>query len=67
MIRLLGAAFGVATAGLAFVLVPGVSGIVAGFLAFLICTSVAELMWRRRSTADEIRRDLEDRVRNPPS
>jgi len=36
-------------------------------VVFLVMTTIAGVVFRRLATPEELRRELEDRVRNPPS
>jgi len=66
-VRIAGPLIGVAGA---VAIVAGVGanwGFLAGAAFFVAVTTITERFWRRRATADEIRTDLEDRVRNPPA
>ncbi len=38
-----------------------------GAVIFLLCARIADVLWQRRASQEARRRDLEDRVRNPPS
>jgi hypothetical protein len=63
-IRLAGPCLG-AVCGLAtMVMVNGPWGFILGGAVFLGCAVVSDRIWRRRATREEIRQDLEDRVRN---
>lgn len=44
----------------------GAWGMVAAAGVFLAFATLSEFCWRRRATPEEMRADLEDRVRNPP-
>jgi hypothetical protein len=46
------------------VMVNGLWGFILGGAVFLGCAVVSDWVWRRRATPEEIRQDLEDRVRN---
>ena len=39
-------------------------GFVSGFAAFFVCAMIADRVWRRRATHEEIRADLEARARD---
>jgi hypothetical protein len=56
----LGAGCGVAT----MVMVNGLWGLTLGGAVFFGCAAVSDWIWRRKATREEIRQDLEDRVRN---
>ena len=45
----------------------GWSSWIALFVIFVVGSTLAEWIFRRLATAEAIRDDLEDRVRNPPS
>jgi hypothetical protein len=56
----LGAVCGVAT----MIMVSGWWGMILGGAVFLGFAAVSDWIWRRKATREEIRQDLEDRVRN---
>ena len=56
----LGAVCGVAT----MMMVNGWGGMILGGAVFLGCAAASDWIWRRKATREEIRQDLEDRVRN---
>jgi hypothetical protein len=39
---------------------------ITGFGGFFACAAVSRQIWQRGASPEEIRRDLEDRVRSPP-
>jgi UDP-N-acetylmuramyl pentapeptide phosphotransferase/UDP-N-acetylglucosamine-1-phosphate transferase len=45
-------------------LVDGLWGFAVGFAVFLGCSWICDRLWRRHASQQEIREDLEDRVRN---
>ncbi len=67
VLRTLGPLIGAAAAVAAFGALGGLWGMIAGAGVFLAFSTLSEFYWRRGATREDIRRDLEDRVRNPPS
>ena len=63
-IRAVGPIVGAAGFVLAASLVPGLWGYAVGAAVFFACSLIADRIWRRRASPEEIRQDLEDRVRN---
>jgi len=57
---ILGAVGGVAVTAI----VSGVWGLVAGGVVFLGCAAASDWIWRRKASHEEIRQDIEKRVRN---
>jgi hypothetical protein len=53
-------------AALAFLALAGWMRWVVPFAIFVLGSAIAEWLFRKLATADLIRADLEDRVRNPP-
>jgi hypothetical protein len=49
-----------------FALGGGWGGMAVGAATFLAISVVSERVWRAGASPEEIRRDLEDRLRNPP-
>ena len=66
MIPLMGALVGIAGFFAAMLVVGGIAGMVTGFCAFFACAAVSWKIWQRGASPEEIRRELEDRVRSPP-
>ena len=64
VIRVAGPLVGAAGFVAAVSLFGGWWGLGAGGVIFLACTSIADLIWRRGASREEIRRDLEDRARD---
>lgn len=64
MVRLAGPLAGVAGALLVFAVLGGVAGLAVAAAIFLICCAISESWWRRRASREEIRQDLERRVRD---
>ncbi len=58
---------GVVAVALFFATHPPLLAVAVAIPVFLLTSLIAERLFRRYATALEIRRDLEDRVRNPPS
>lgn len=50
----------------AFAAIGGLAGMAAGLGVFLLGTGLANAIWRRNATPEDIRREIEDRLRNPP-
>lgn len=46
--------------------IGGRAGLITALVALLAATTLAKQIWRRNATPEEIRRDLENRLRNPP-
>ncbi|MFO1118567.1 MAG: hypothetical protein U1E28_23105 [Beijerinckiaceae bacterium] len=67
IVRIAGPLIGVTGAIAAFVVFGGAWGFFTGFAIFIAATTFSELYWQAGAEPDEIRKDLEDRVRNPPS
>jgi hypothetical protein len=63
-IRLAGAILGAVCGVAAVVTVNGPWGYMAGGAAFFGCAAISEWIWRRKATQEEIRQDLESRVRD---
>ncbi|MBL8587145.1 MAG: hypothetical protein JNK46_01310 [Methylobacteriaceae bacterium] len=64
--RALGAILGLAALSLAIFFSPTLGGLAIGAVLALTCFALGERAFRRLATKEEIRADLEDRVRNPP-
>ena len=64
VIPLIGALIGIAGFFAAMFLVGGIAGMMTGFCVFLACATVSWQIWQRGASPEEIRRELEDRVRN---
>jgi uncharacterized membrane protein YfcA len=58
---------GIVAVALVFVTHPPALAVAVALPVFLLTSLIAERLFRRYATLDEIKRDLEDRVRNPPS
>ncbi len=58
---------GVAALAIAFWLKPVWLGVTAAGLVLVVSQVLSERLWRRLATPDQVRADLEDRVRNDPS
>ena len=63
-IRLAGTIAGAALSVVAVFAVGGLWGYLAGAVVFFACATIADRIWRRSATSEEIRRDLEDRARD---
>ena len=50
-----------------FVWIGGAAGLATGGIAFLVIAILSDRWWRKHASAQALRRDLEDRVRNPPA
>ena len=46
---------------------PTWPGLIAGAIAFVTATALGDMIFRRLATPEQIRAELEDRVRNPPA
>jgi hypothetical protein len=58
---------GVVAVALVFATHHPLLGVALVIPVFLLTSLIAERLFRRYASKDEVRRDLEDRVRNPPS
>jgi biopolymer transport protein ExbB/TolQ len=58
---------GVVAVALVFATHPPALGIAVGIPVFVLTSLIAERLFRRYASVDEIKRDLEDRVRHPAS
>ena len=67
IVRIAGPIIGVFGAVAAFWFIRGAWGFFTGFAIFVGCTTFSELFWQAGAEPEELRKDLEDRVRNPPS
>ena len=67
IVRIAGPIIGAVGALAAFWTIRGAWGLFTGFAIFIAIAAFSELFWQAGADPDEIRRDLEDRVRNPPS
>ncbi len=65
-IPLIGALVGIAGFFAAMFLIGGIAGMITGFCVFLACAAVSRQIWQRGASPEQIRRDLEDRVRSLP-
>jgi hypothetical protein len=45
---------------------PGFLGMALGFAGALMAMATGSMLFRRHATPEDIRLDIEDRVRNPP-
>jgi hypothetical protein len=63
-IRVLGPVIGAVGFVLAVDLIAGLWGYAVGTVFFFGCSLIADWIWRRGASHDEVRQDLEDRVRN---
>ena len=66
MVPLIGALVGIAGFFAAWFLIGGIAGMITGFGVFFACAAVSRQIWQRAASPEEIRRDLEDRVRSLP-
>jgi hypothetical protein len=66
LVRLVAALAGVALFLALFAAIGGAGGLLAGFAGAGTVWWLGERIWRRVTTAEQRRSDLEDRVRNPP-
>ena len=64
LIRLSGAILGAIGGVAAMMAVDGAWGLVAGGIVFFGCAAASDWIWRRKATREEIRQDIEERVRN---
>lgn len=58
---------GVVAVAAVFVTHPPALAVAVAIPIFLLTSLIAERLFRRYASLEEIKRDLEDRVRNPPS
>jgi ammonia channel protein AmtB len=65
--RTTGAIAGLAALSLAIFFSPTMGGLAIGAVLALTCFAIGERLFRRFASKEEIRADLEDRVRNPPA
>jgi len=65
--RIAGPIIGAVAATRVFGKVGGGWGLVAGPATIIAVSSASESYWRKRASDEEIRKDLEDRARNPPA
>ena len=64
LVRLAGPLLG-AVCGVAVISIVNDSwGLVAGGIVFFGCAAASDWIWRRKATREEIRQDIEERVRN---
>ena len=64
--RTTGAFAGLAASSIAIFLSPTLGGLAIGAVLALGCFAIGERLFRRLASKEEVRADLEDRVRNPP-
>jgi hypothetical protein len=64
LIRLAGVIFGVVFGFAVMVIVGGLWGFIAGGAVLYGCSAASDWIWRRNATPEEIRQDLESRVRD---
>lgn len=67
LLRLVAALAGVVIFLALFAAIGGMGGLLGGFAGAGAIWWLGERLWRRKATAEELRADLEDRVRNPPN
>jgi hypothetical protein len=65
--RTFGAFAGLAALSAAIFFSPTFGGLAIGAVLALTCFAIGERAFRRLASREEIRADLEDRVRNPPA
>ncbi len=66
IVRIAGPLLGATGAVAAFWFFGGTWGFFTGFAIFIAATTFSALYWQAGAEPDEIRKDLENRVRNPP-
>ena len=67
IVRIAGPIIGLVGAGVAFWMIRSAWGLFTGGAIFIAASTFSEMFWRAGADPEEIRRDIEDRVRNPPS
>ena len=63
---LIGTLLGIVGFFAAVFVLGNIAGLAVGLCIFLACAAISRRIWQREASAEEIRRDLEDRAHTPP-